>query len=112
MLTVLREPPRTAAGPTDGPPRPGLAGDGRGRGGARRRWTARPTSSRCSRRPAWSTPAGAGVCVLLDALEEVVTGSAPQARPPQPRRKRGRAGPVDGRVATVPRTTVAGRRTR
>jgi uncharacterized protein len=29
---------------------------------------------------------GRGVCVLLDALEEVVTGSAPQARPPQPRR--------------------------
>ncbi len=30
---------------------------------------------------------GRGVCVLLDALEEVVTGSAPNARPPQPRRK-------------------------
>jgi DAK2 domain fusion protein YloV len=29
---------------------------------------------------------GRGVCVLLDALEEVVTGSAPRARPPQPRR--------------------------
>ncbi len=31
---------------------------------------------------------GRGVCVLLDALEEVVTGSAPQARPAQPRRRK------------------------
>jgi DAK2 domain fusion protein YloV len=31
---------------------------------------------------------GRGVCVLLDALEGVVTGSAPRARPPQPRRRK------------------------
>jgi hypothetical protein len=31
---------------------------------------------------------GRGVCVLLDALEEVVTGSAPHARPPQPGRRK------------------------
>lgn len=38
---------------------------------------------------------GRGVCVLLDALEEVVTGSAPNARPPEPRR----AAPAAGRPA-------------
>jgi DAK2 domain fusion protein YloV len=39
---------------------------------------------------------GRGVCVLLDALEAVVTGSAPHARPPQPRRKAAEPDPSTG----------------
>ena len=40
---------------------------------------------------------GRGVCVLLDALEEVVTGAVSRARPPQPRREAPDADrPVDG----------------
>ena len=54
--------------------RPAGGGPGRGRGRPPRRWPAPRSSCRCWPGPAWSTRAGAGLCVLLDALVEVLTG--------------------------------------
>ena len=71
-----------------------------------RRWSARPSSSRCSRSAGVVDAGGRGLCLVLDAAEAAFTGAQRElaARTTRPRRGRSRSPVAACRPTTSPRT--------